>query len=71
MSQVHVSTKYQIVIPKDIRRAYGIKPGQKLSFIARGDVIQVVPEKPFGSLKGIIKQQLDLSDLRDKSDKLW
>lgn len=28
--QTTVSSKYQIVIPKDIRRKLGIKPGQKL-----------------------------------------
>ena len=69
MSHALISTKYQVVIPRELRKIYGFKPGQRVTFIPRGTIINMVPERPFGSLRGIIKKQLDLSDLRDKSDR--
>ena len=57
-----VSTKYQIVIPKAVRKQLGIKPGQKMQVSAGLDgVILVQPDMPqdFEALirrsKGIIK----------------
>ena len=68
MSHALISTKYQVVLPKELRKIYGFKPGQRITFIPRGMVIHLLPDRPFGSLKGIIKKKFDLSDLRDKSD---
>ena len=64
-----ISSKYQIVIPKDVRRRYGLKPGQMVTFVATGSVIHLVPERPFGSLKGIAKGVNLLEGYRDKSDR--
>ena len=36
MSETTVSSKYQVVIPKEIRERVGIRPGQKLRVIAKG-----------------------------------
>ena len=69
MSQVSVSTKYQIVIQKEVRQIYGIKPGNKMTFIASGKIIYLVPPRPFGSLKGIVKGVNLLEGYRDKSDR--
>ena len=69
MSQVLVSSKYQVVIPKQIRRQFNIKPGQRLSFIATGKTIHLVPSRPFSSLRGFIPK-VDLSDLRDKGERI-
>lgn len=57
MEQSIVSTKYQIVIPKSIRKEFGIKPGQKIFFVKSNNTIQIIPQIPlvelFGKLKGI------------------
>lgn len=45
MSQTLVSTKYQVVIPKEIRRKANIKPGQKLNVYLAKDQIILTPKK--------------------------
>ncbi len=46
MAIVTVSHKGQVVIPVDIRKRLGIKPGCKLSFSLDGDVIRVELQRP-------------------------
>lgn len=57
MTTITVSSKFQIVIPRIIREALGIKPGEKLHAIEYRGRIELVPVKPVrasrGSLKGI------------------
>ena len=43
MSEVTVSTKFQVVIPKDVREDVKVSPGQKYSVIAKGGIIHYVP----------------------------
>ena len=69
MSQTTVSSKYQVVIPKEIRERMQIKPGQKLSVIAKGGVIYLVPVRGLGELRGIAKGA-DTSNLREKVDRI-
>lgn len=57
MSEITISSKYQIVIPKDIREALDLSPGQKIQAIVLGDKIELVPVldpvKGRGFLKGV------------------
>ena len=57
MSTVTVSPKYQVVIPSDVRRQMGIKPGHRLEVLAYDGRVEFVPvENPHamrGRLKGI------------------
>jgi AbrB family looped-hinge helix DNA binding protein len=52
-----VSPKYQVVIPKRVRRALGIRPGQKVQVIPYEGRIELIPVRPIrqarGSLPGI------------------
>ena len=68
MGEVLVSTKYQVVIPKDIRREIGIKSGQKLVFIAKDGVIHLIPNKPISSLRGFLPN-ISVKGLRDKTSR--
>ena len=52
MSVVTVSSKYQIVIPKEVRESLGIRPGQKLRVFRFGDLVTVVPVRPMRAIKG-------------------
>ena len=69
MSQVLVSTKYQVVIPKETREQMHIKPGQKMSCIAIGGIIHLVPVRPLSELRGMAKG-ISIKGLREKKDRL-
>ena len=57
MNIVKTSSKGQIVIPAEIRKKLGIKPGQKVSLTLVEDkaVIEPLPEDPIKALRGILK----------------
>jgi AbrB family looped-hinge helix DNA binding protein len=42
MAEAIVSSKYQIVIPKEARKALGLKPGDKLVIVLRGGHLVVM-----------------------------
>ncbi len=45
MLQTLVSSKYQIVIPKAVRKKISIKPGQKLNVYLIDDKIMLTPKR--------------------------
>ena len=52
MTQATLSTKNQIVIPREAREALGVKPGDKLLVVVRGENV-VVLQKPQSQHKAI------------------
>ena len=54
MSTVTVSSKYQVVIPKDVRDRLGIRPGQKVEAFAVAGRIEFVPVRPISELRGML-----------------
>jgi AbrB family looped-hinge helix DNA binding protein len=69
MASVTVSSKYQMVIPKEARERFGIKPGQKLEVIIKGGVMHVVPVRELEELQGFIKG-MNTDGLREKVDRV-
>jgi AbrB family looped-hinge helix DNA binding protein len=55
MTEVTVSPKYQIVIPKEIRESMGIVSGQKVQIISYQGRIEVIPLKAMKEMKGFLK----------------
>jgi AbrB family looped-hinge helix DNA binding protein len=55
MDAVIVSSKYQIVIPKEIRESLGIVSGQKIQTIAERNRIELIPIKPIAQMRGFLK----------------
>jgi AbrB family looped-hinge helix DNA binding protein len=68
MAQAVVSPKYQIVIPKEVRREIGLKSGQVLQIISKGGVIAMVPDQPIGRMRGYLKG-MKARTLREKKDR--
>jgi AbrB family looped-hinge helix DNA binding protein len=68
VAQAVVSTKFQVVIPKDVRREIGLKSGQLVQIIAKGGVITMVPDQPIGRMKGYLKG-MRVRSLREKTDR--
>ncbi len=54
MQQVKVSPKFQVVIPKAVREALGIQPGQRLQVVPCGERIELVPVREIGEMKGFL-----------------
>jgi len=69
MAQTVVSSKYQIVIPKEVRTKLDLEKGQILQVVARNGVITLVPDRPLRELRGYIRG-LDTSGARDEEDRL-
>jgi AbrB family looped-hinge helix DNA binding protein len=55
MHTVTVSPKYQVVIPKNIREALHLRPGQKMKVMAYNGRIELIPDREISELKGFIK----------------
>ena len=68
MTRVSVSSKYQVVIPPEIRRALNIRKGQTLSMVNMGGVIELVPDRDICEMRGAFPR-LSLADIRDESDR--
>lgn len=55
MTTITVSSKFQIVIPRVIREALGIRPGEKLHAIEYRGRIELVPVKSARESRGFVK----------------
>lgn len=55
MTQVKVSTKFQIVIPKEVREQISLRMGQKLAMVVKEGIITLVPDRPITTFRGFLK----------------
>lgn len=69
MAEATISSKYQVVIPKEIRREVPIATGQVVQVIAKGGVITLVPDRPITELRGFLRG-MKIAGFREKSDRL-
>ncbi|MDP3722797.1 MAG: AbrB/MazE/SpoVT family DNA-binding domain-containing protein [Candidatus Omnitrophota bacterium] len=69
MTQVTVSSKFQVVIPKDVRRQVPVHMGQKLAVIVKEGTITLLPDKPLSALRGFLKG-MKASGIREKRDRV-
>lgn len=71
MSAVTVSSKYQIVIPKEMRGNLQIRPGSRLEFTIRDDHAEVTRAPSFEEMVGCLKG-MDVVDaeIRDKAERV-
>jgi len=69
MTQVTVSSKYQVVIPKEVRRQLPLRTGQKLAVVVKEGLITLLPDKPLAVFRGFLKA-MKVGDIREKRDRL-
>ena len=55
MQAVIVSPKYQVVIPKTVREALNLRPGQRMQVIEHDGRIEFIPERDLKELRGFLK----------------
>jgi len=70
MTAVTVSSKYQIVIPREARRKLGITSGTRLQAIPEGTGLRLVKEPSIDELRGLLKgMPVQDSAIRSKQDR--
>ncbi len=62
-----VSSKYQVVIPREIREKFNIKPGQKILFIPYKKSLRIVIVPPIEEAYGILKG-MNGDNIREEED---
>ena len=65
MSVVTVSPKFQVVIPREIREAMGLEPGQKVQALQYQNRIEFIPVRSMRAMKGFLKG-IDTTISRDR-----
>lgn len=69
METVKISSKYQVVIPKAVRRELGLEPGQAVTVMAKGRALEIVPVGDILSARGTLRGS-DPADYRDRADRI-
>jgi AbrB family looped-hinge helix DNA binding protein len=69
MARTKVSSKYQVVIPKEVRTHMKIRPGQQFQVIAKGGLITLVPDRPVSEMRGFVRG-IRTTGFREKKDRL-
>ena len=64
-----ISSKFQIVIPKEARETLKLRPQQKLTVLEKDGLLILVPQRPLKSLRGIAAGATT-DDYREKKDRL-
>lgn len=65
MSVVTVSPKFQVVIPREIRDALKLEPGQKVQALQYQNRIEFISVRAMREMRGFLKG-IDSTVLRDK-----
>jgi AbrB family looped-hinge helix DNA binding protein len=55
MDTVTVSPKYQVVIPRRVRKVLGVEPGQKVQVVLFDNRIEMIPLKPVKEARGLLR----------------
>lgn len=54
MNCIILSSKYQIVIPRDIRESLALQPGQKLQAVCYNNRVELIPVWPIKRARGFL-----------------
>ena len=55
MEAATISPKFQVVIPKRLRDALKLSPGQKVQMVVYGNRIEMIPLRHISEMKGFLK----------------
>lgn len=66
---VKVSSKYQVVIPEQVRKALELRPGVEVDVIAKGGVAYIIPVKSISKVAELTVPYLSREDVRTAREK--
>ncbi len=55
MTIVTISSRYQIVIPKDVRECLNLKAGQKMQALPYKGRVELIPLEPIEASRGFLR----------------
>lgn len=67
MEAVTISSKYQVVIPREIREQFNLKPGQKIMFIPYNNTLRIILVPQIKEMRGILKG-MNTEGIREEVD---
>jgi len=67
--EVILSPKYQLLVPKNVRRELRLHGGQKFQVIAKEGVITFVPDRPLKEIRGLLKG-VNTGGLREEEERI-
>ena len=68
MATVTVSSKFQVVIPEEVRSRLKLQPGQKVVVIEKDGVVHLIPLRPIKETRGFAKGART-ENIRDEHDR--
>ena len=69
MAEATLSSKYQLVIPKEVREECGVKSGEKMIILVKDGIINIIPQHMLKKMRGFIKG-MKISPYRDEEDRI-
>lgn len=69
MATVTVSSKFQVVIPEEVRGKLKLQAGQKVVVIEKDGVVHLIPLKPIKDTRGLAKS-VTTEKVREEHDRL-
>ena len=69
MDTVTLSPRFQVVIPRRVRKNMNLKPGEKFQVISFEDRIELIPVRSMSEMRGFMKE-FDPTFLREKEDRV-
>ncbi len=74
MFESTITSKGRTTLPKPVREALGVRPGDRVRYIITGDEVRIIPVRPlarlFGALKGTVTIPKD-TDLTSPAEADW
>ena len=55
MVESTITSKGQTTLPKSVREALGVRPGDRVRYVVSGDEVRILPVRPLARLFGALK----------------
>jgi len=69
MTTVTISSKFQVVIPEDVRSRMKLQPGQKVVVVEKDGVVHLIPLIPIKNARGLAKGA-KIGMIREEKDRV-